>query len=109
VATTWIPPNVFEGMAPAVLAAVFAAIRETPHSPNKQSRGLPWVAAPLMEIGGRSEVDAKKIVASWIQNSVLIKGTHTNAHDNKVDCVTLNTTKADAIMAEVNAVNGPPE
>ena len=69
VATTWTPPNVFEGMAPAVLAAVFAAIGETPHTPNKQARFLPWVATPLMEIGSRSEADAKKIVASWIKNS----------------------------------------
>ena len=54
--------------------------------------------------GGR-----KEIVASWIENSVLIEGTHTNAQKNKVDCVTLNTTKAEAIMAEVNVMNGPPE
>jgi hypothetical protein len=111
VATTWNPPAIFEGMSPQELAAVFAALRETPHSPSKLSKKLPWVAKPLMEIGGRTEAAAKKIVAAWIESSVLIKDEDQgyDANRNKIDGLILNTVKADAIMADINVVHEPPE
>ena len=92
------------------LRAVFGALRETPHSPNKQAKNTPWVGLPLVNLGGRAEREAVKIVAAWIENGVLVKGSyyHTGSrHD--VQCVTLDDAKAGAILASIEVADAPAE
>ena len=102
VVTTWQPRPMFEGMDGAALKAVFAALRVTVHSPNKQAKSIPWAAKPLIEIGGRSELEAKKILAGWIDNGVLIKGFTTDPkNSNKIECVTVVDAKIAQILAEL--------
>jgi hypothetical protein len=102
VATTWQARPMFEGMDADTLAAVFARLREVVHSPNKQSRNTPWAGKALTEIGGRSEIEAAKIIVAWIENGVLIKGKHSDPKSrNNVEKVTVDLTKAADIVAEI--------
>jgi hypothetical protein len=110
VATTWEPRPMFEGMEHDTLKQVFQALRDTVHNPNKQSKHLPWAGKALMEVGKRSEREAAKIVAQWMENSVLVKGPFYHAASkHTVDRVTLDDEKAAAILFEVRTVGLPPE
>jgi hypothetical protein len=63
-----------------------------------------------MEIGGRSESEASKIVKAWIESGVLIKGDHyepTSKHNvKKVD---LDEAMITAMLTELQAPNVPEE
>jgi hypothetical protein len=106
VATIWQPRPMFEGMDATTLSAVFSALRQTDHGPNKQAKHTPWAGGPLMKIGGRSEREAGKIITAWSESGVLVKGSYyhpTSKHT--VERVTLDGTKAAAILAEISAIN----
>ena len=110
VATTWQARPMFEGMDHAALAAVFNALRTERHSPVRQSKATPWAGVPLIEQGERSEAEAKKIVAAWIENGVLIKDEFYNADTkNKSACVTLDEAKSAAILANIGGFNATPD
>jgi hypothetical protein len=106
VATTWHARPMFEGMEVAALAAVFEALRQTVHGPSKQAKHTPWAGTVLMEIGARSEREAAKIIAAWIESGVLVKGDYYHTESkNKVARVTLDDAKAAAIMTEIRVVD----
>jgi hypothetical protein len=110
VATTWQARPMFEGMEPETIAAVFAALRETVHGPNKQAKHTPWAGKVLMAIGQRSEREAGKIVTAWIESGVLIKGEHYHeATRHTAQRVHVDDAKAAAILAEVKAVDLDPQ
>jgi hypothetical protein len=110
VATTWQARPMFEGMEPDVIAAVFKALRETVHGPNKQAKRLPWAGKVLTEIGGRSEREAGKIIAAWIESGVLVKREHVDPENrNKVEKVVVDDTMAAQILAEIRVIDGPTE
>lgn len=106
VATTWTARPMFDGMEPDTLAAVFGALRETIHGPTKQAKHTPWAGKALMELGGRSEREAAKIVAAWIKTGVLNKGGYYHEPTkHTVQRVTVDNAKAAAIMAEIRVAN----
>lgn len=110
VATAWQPRKLFEGMDAPTLRAVFDCLKDVSHSPHRQSKRAPWVGAPLVAIGGRSDREATQIVAAWMKEAVLSK---TEAYDpetkNKVDRAVLNEAKAAAILADMEMMNVPTE
>jgi hypothetical protein len=98
----------FEGMSAAALAAVFCAIRQSVHGPNKQARRTPWVGKPIMEIGGRSEDEAGKIVSTWLESGVLAKAKYYHSESrHQVEKVVLNEAKVGEILTQNGAVNAP--
>jgi hypothetical protein len=110
VATTWQPRPLFEGMDAATLPAIFAALRQSIYGPNRQAKHTPWAGNPLMEIGGRSEREAGKIVAAWIESGVLVKDSYYHsASKNTVGRVTLDELKAAEILAEIRVADAPAE
>jgi AAA domain len=109
VATIWQARPMFEGMEPAVITAVFQALRETIHGPNKQAKRLPWAGKPLMEIGRRSEREAGKIIAAWIESGVLVKAEHVTENRNKVEKAVVDDVKAGQILAQFTTFEAPAE
>jgi hypothetical protein len=110
VATTWQARPMFEGMEPDTLGAVFKALRETIHGPNKQAKHTPWAGKALMDIGGRSEREAAKIIAAWLKTGVLVKGDHYHAPTkHSVQRVEVDDAKAAAILAEIGVADVAPE
>jgi hypothetical protein len=108
VATSWQARPMFEGMSADALAAVFCAIRQSVHGPNKQAKHTPWVGTPVMEIGGRSKDEAGKIVAAWLENGVLAKVKYYhNESRHQVEKVVLNEAKVSEILAQIGVVNAP--
>lgn len=106
VATSWEPPPMFEGMDYAPLRAVFNALKATLHGQNKQVRTIPWAGTPLIELAARTEVQAEKILAAWLQNGVLVEGEPVKAKNRSTDIktVALDPSKA----AEILAQHAPP-
>lgn len=100
VATTWNARPMFEGMDCATLTAVFAALRETVHTHSKLSKSNPWAGRPLVDIGGRSEGEAAKIIKTWIDTGVLIKSTYKNRDKNEVTKVDLDEAKVSEILVQ---------
>jgi hypothetical protein len=106
VVTTWHPRPMFEGMDAATLAAVFTELRQTVYGPTKQAKNTPWVGKALMTIGGRSEREAGKIIAAWLENGVLTKAEYTHKESkNKVSRVVLNEAKVTEILAGIEVFN----
>jgi hypothetical protein len=108
VATSWQARAMFEGMSAGALAAVFCAIRQSVHGPNKQAKHTPWVGKLIMEIGGRSKDEAGKIVLAWLKNGVLEKAKyyHSESH-HQVEKVVLNEAKVSEILTQIGVVNAP--
>jgi hypothetical protein len=99
VATTWHPRPLFEGMAHATLAAVFEELRRATYNPNKQAKN--WAGKVLKDVGGRSEIEAAKIIATWLDNGVLERGKHYNEAKHEVDKVVVNEVMAAKILADL--------
>jgi hypothetical protein len=99
VATTWHPRPLFEGMAHAALAAVFEELRRSNYNPNKQAKN--WAGKVLMDVGGRSETEATKIVTAWLENGVLEKTKYYNESKHEVDKVVVNEEAAAKILADL--------
>jgi hypothetical protein len=98
VATIWEPRPLFDGMDRNTLVAVFAALRRSIWSPRKQARN--WAGKVLVDTGGRSEVEAGKIVATWLENEVMTtEKYYDKAHRHEVDRVVLNEGKVAEILA----------
>ena len=92
------------------LRSVFGALRQTVHSPVKQARHTPWAGKPLMEIGGRSEDEAAKIIGEWIENGVLAKAEYYHAKSkNAVSRVILDEAKAAEILVDLEVISEPVE
>jgi hypothetical protein len=110
VATMWQPRPLFAGMDNATLAAVFGALRQGQWGPAKQSRHTPWAGNVLIETGGRSEREATRIIAAWIESGVLVKEKyyHTPSR-HEVDKLTLDDGKAAAILDSQGAADAPAE
>jgi hypothetical protein len=110
VATTWQPRPLFDGMDGPTLGAVFAALRQGQWGPAKQAKHTPWAGKPLIEIGGRSEREATRIIGTWIESGVLIKGKyyHTPSR-HEVDRVMLDDAKAAEILDGQRAADAPTE
>lgn len=110
VATLWQPPGMFAGMNSPTLAAVFAALREGTYSPNRQAKRTPWAGKVLIEVGGRSERDASRIIAAWIESGVLTKDKYyPDGSKHAVERVVLNDARATEIVAEHRDIEGAPE
>ncbi|WP_428487216.1 AAA family ATPase [Rhodopila sp.] len=106
VATVWQARPMFEGMDAAALASVFSVLRRSDHSPNKQAKHTPWAGKPLMDIGGRAEREASRIIAAWIESGVLVKSKYYHdASKHSVERVTVDDAKAAEILAEIGVVN----
>lgn len=110
VATTWKPRPMFEGMDAPILRAVFDALRQTVHGPNRQAKHTPWCGTPLMAIGGRSAQEATKIIKAWLESGVLVQGEYYHLPTrHNVANVTLDEAKVSSILAELEALNAPVE
>jgi hypothetical protein len=110
VATTWCPRPMFEGMDATVLRAVFQELRTNPHSPNRQARNTPWAGKALMEIGGRTEIEATKIIAAWLESETITKGEYYHgASKHSVAKIDLDEAKVAEILAELTASSAPPD
>jgi hypothetical protein len=108
VAVTWEARPTFEGMDAIVLRAVFQELRDTVHSPAKQAKHTPWAGKVLMETGARNEIEAAKILRTWIGSGTLETGKYYHkASKNGVSCVTVNDAKAAEILAELEPEGGP--
>jgi hypothetical protein len=72
------------------------------HSPNKQAKNTPWAGLPIMAIGTRTEIEAKNILATWIDHGVLLKGEWSDPKNrNKVGRITVNNARANEVLAEI--------
>jgi AAA domain len=110
VATTWQARPMFEGMDATALRAVFSALRDSDHGPNKQAKNTPWAGKALMERGGRSEAEAGKIIKTWIESGTLTKGEYYHkASKHTVEKVVLNDAKAAEILAELDVSSAAPD
>jgi hypothetical protein len=110
VATTWEPRPMFEGMDATTLKAVFNALRDNPHGPSKQAKNTPWAGKALMDKGGRSDVEATKIVKAWLDSGTLEIGEYYHSESkNNVKKVILNEAVAAGIIAGLEVLNVPAE
>jgi hypothetical protein len=110
VATTWQARALFEGMDHATLTAVFAALRQGQWGAVKQSRNVPWVGKALIETGRRSEHEATRIIAAWLDSGVLVKGeTYSPASKRTVQTVTLDEAKVAGILTGARDNDGGSE
>ena len=99
-----------EGMDAARLRAIFDALRKTTHGPSRQAKHTLWRGTPLVAVAGRSAQEANKIVKAWLENGVLIRGEYYHLPSkHTVQNVTLDETKAAALLAELGAFNPPTE
>ena len=100
VATVWTPRLMFEGMDAAVFGAVFATLRQGNYSPNRNAKNTPWAGGVPMKTGGRSESEAKRIIAAWLEHGLLTKATyyHQNSR-HMVEKVVLDEAKVAEIQA----------
>jgi hypothetical protein len=104
----WAPPAPFEGLGYTELHAVFDALR-APHSPTKQSRAIPWAGKPLMDLAGRTEAQATRILGEWLKTGVLARGTSVKtAHRHKAQTVTQDPIKVAAILTAIAPGQAPP-
>jgi hypothetical protein len=108
VVESWQPRLIFDGMSAATLRAVFDALRARPHAPDKRAQYAPWVAAPLMQIGGRNSQEAMTIVARWVDNNVLLQDdNYRDEHRHKRRVILVNESKVVEVLAELEVdVNG---
>ena len=61
-----------------------------------------------MEIGGRSEDEAGKIVSAWLKSGVLTKGRYYHGESrHQVEKVALDEAKVSEILAQLEVVNAP--
>ena len=83
-------------------------LRQTVYGPTKQAKNTPWAGKALVDIGKRSEREAAKIVAAWLESGVLTKGEYLHVESkHKVQRVVLDDAKAAAILASLNASTRP--
>ena len=110
VVAIWQPRPMFEGMDGATLRAVFVALRQTIHGPNKQAKHTPWAGNLLMGVGGRSEREAGKIIGAWLESGVLTKSEYYHpVSKNRVARVVLDEAKAAEIIAALGMIDLPVE
>jgi hypothetical protein len=94
----WTPPAAYEGMDHDRMRAVFDALAAQPHAKNQRA-SIPWAGKPLMN-AGRTEVQAKKILADWLQSDTLIPGEEVKGESrHPVQTVMPNPTKVASILA----------
>jgi AAA domain len=104
----WMPPSPFEGLGYTELHAVFDALR-APHSPTKQVKAIPWAGKPLMDLTGRTEAQAKRILNQWLRSGVLVRGEPVQtAHRHEAQTVTPDPAKVAAILGPLAAGRQPP-
>ena len=109
VATIWQARPMFQGMDGRTLAAVFAALRKTIHSPAKQAKNAPWAGQPLIDLGGRTQQEATGIVKGWLETGVLVKGTHYDPESkHQVGKIDLDEAKIAAILSEFSSFDAFP-
>jgi hypothetical protein len=100
VARAFEPPAMFEGMSYQELGDVFEALKHQPHSPNPKVQIIPWAGRPLIDLGKRSEAQAKTILKAWQKEGVLIEGAPFKAPKREpISTVTVNPVKTTQIMA----------
>jgi AAA domain len=110
VATTWQPRPLFEGMDAATLRAVFDALRQTVHGPNRQARHTPWAGLPLIGSGRRSEREAAQIIKAWIGSGVLVTQKYYHLPSkHEVEKVVLDEAKGADILSELEFFSAPSE
>jgi hypothetical protein len=106
----WDPPAAFEGLDYARMRDVFAAIAAGPHSPDKRAKAIPWAGLPLMEIGGRTDAQAKKILDLWLQSKTLIDGPPFKTDQRRdIRTLTVDPAKVAAILAQHAPPGNPQE
>ena len=67
----WFPPAVYGGMDHVMMRAVFDALAAQPHAKSKVATAIPWAGKPLIN-AGRTDGQAMKILADWLQSELLI-------------------------------------
>jgi hypothetical protein len=61
-----------------------------------------------MEIGGRSEAEAGKIVSTWLKSGVLTKGRYYHGESrHQVQKIALDEAKVSEILTQIGVVNAP--
>jgi hypothetical protein len=105
VATSWAPPPMFDGMKYAAIRAVLQRPQGSPAREEQAGTQDTLAGAPLIELAGRSEVQAEQILAALLQNGVLIEGEPVKA-TNRSDIPTVAVDAAKA--AEILAQHAPP-
>ena len=100
----------FYGMSSVELREVFRALRETPHGLNKQVRLIAWAGVPLVELAGRSEEQAARIVAAWRKSGVLIPGEPVKASNRSdIATVAVDPIQAAKILSDYTTPGHPGE
>jgi hypothetical protein len=93
------PPPAFEGMSYPQLGDVFHALRQ-PHARNPKAQDIPWVGRPLIDVGKRTEAQAKTIIKNWLKNGVLIDGEPVKSEKREpIKTIVVNPAKVAEIMA----------
>lgn len=104
VTRSWTPPSAFDGISLALIAEIFATLRnEPPNAPGEfyspDRRAKRWGGNVIIAVTGKSDDDAARVIRTWIENKVLIKDDyHSPERSREVPRVTLNEAKAAEIL-----------
>jgi AAA domain len=102
----WTPPAAYQGMDHGKMKGVFDALAAQPHAKSKRAITIPWAGKPLIN-AGRSEAQATKILADWLQSATLIQGEPVEgAGRHPIQTVRPDPTKVAGILAGLAAAGG---
>ena len=98
----WYPPDPFEDLEKSTIAKIFDELRAGPktgewYSANPQAKDN-WAGTVICSLTGKSEADAKRILATWRDKDVLIE---VNSAGRKSKDYKLNETMAGDILGSL--------
>ena len=102
----WYPPAPAQGIAKSTIAEIFDMLREGPepgefYLSDPRANGA-WAGSPIAKIGDMERGEAKRLLADWIKNGVLVEGEYYSKkrHSTRTG-VTLVETKAALILGSL--------
>lgn len=96
VTTPWQCRPTFEGLDHAKLTIIFDNLKTSIYSPRTQAEN--WIGKLLMDIGGRSRVEARTILSKWVESGTITTEDYTTESRNRTQKVVLDGQKATEIL-----------
>jgi hypothetical protein len=108
-AVAWKPPAIIDGLDYDALVQIFEELRaELPggwqYSPDPRSPN--WAGKVLINVGTKTNDEAKEIIARWLKVEFLTTEKYWNPSGNKVDRIVLNEAKIEDMLSMIRPVEG---
>ena len=105
----WQQPKLMDGMDYTVMSAIFGRLRDATqifHETAGNQRNPAFTV--VMALANKTKEQAKRIIQLWLDSGTLERTTYQNDQRNDRIKLTLNASKAAAILAGLSAAHSPP-